>query len=268
MDRNVIFAGSIPENYDRYLGPVIFEPYAADLVSRLRDRKLERVLEIACGTGIVTRRLRDSLPAQTEIVATDLNPDMFEFAKAKFKNGENLTWQQADASALPFPDASFDAVLGQFGMMFFPDKGAAMRESYRVLRSGGVFLFNVWDSIEANPFGQIAHTTIGSFFDHDPPQFYQFPFSLSDPAPIRQLLGAAGFEKVELFAETRPLRSKSAKDFATGLVLGNPTGPELIERGVNVDEVIAKVTRRLALCFGAAPLESTMRALVWQAIKR
>ena len=98
-DRNVVFAGAIPENYDRYLGPVIFEPYAEDLVSRLKGKKFDRVLEIACGTGIVTRRLRDTLPATTEIVATDLNPDMFEFAKAKFRSGENIRWQQADARA-------------------------------------------------------------------------------------------------------------------------------------------------------------------------
>jgi SAM-dependent methyltransferase len=128
-DRNVVFAGAIPENYDRYLGPVIFEPYAEDLVSRLKGKKLNRVLEIACGTGIVTRRLRDALPASTEVIATDLNPDMFEFAKRKFKDGENVRWQQADALALPFPDESFDAVVCQFGYMFVPDKAAAMRES-------------------------------------------------------------------------------------------------------------------------------------------
>src|SRR5262249_3927808 len=163
------------ENYDRYLGPVIFEPWAKDLVSRLASKKHERVLEIACGTGIVTRRLRDALPATIEIVATDLNPDMFEFAKPKFKQHEKVLWQQADASALPFAGSSFDAAVCQFGVMFVPDKAAAMRESHRVLRSGGVFLFNVWDSFEANPFGQIAHTTIASFFDHDPPRFYEIP---------------------------------------------------------------------------------------------
>src|SRR6266446_5373181 len=103
-DRNVLFQGAIPENYDRYLGPVILEPYAEDLVFRLKDSKLDRILEIACGTGIVTRRLRDALPATTEIIATDLNPDMFEVAKPKFRNAETMIWQQADASALPFPN--------------------------------------------------------------------------------------------------------------------------------------------------------------------
>src|SRR5215470_10084912 len=119
-DRNVLFQGAIPGNYDRYLGPVIFEPWAEDLVARLAASKCGRVLEIACGTGIVTRRLRDALPASIEIVATDLNPDMFEFAKPKFKTGEKIIWQQADASALPFPDSSFDAAICQFGVMFVP----------------------------------------------------------------------------------------------------------------------------------------------------
>jgi ubiquinone/menaquinone biosynthesis C-methylase UbiE len=266
-DRNVLFQGAIPENYDRYLGPVIFEPYAEDLVARLKSKKLERVLEIACGTGIVTRRLRDALPTKTEIVATDLNPDMFEFAKPKFRNGEKVKWQRADASALPFPDRSFDAVACQFGYMFVPDKAAAMRESHRVLKPGGTFLFNVWDSFDANPFGQIAHTTIASFFDHDPPKFYQIPFSLCDSEVVRELLQNAGFEKIESFAETRPCRATSVKAFATGLVRGNPVGTEATERGVDPEKIIAALAKNLAERFGGTVVEGTMRAIVWQATK-
>jgi ubiquinone/menaquinone biosynthesis C-methylase UbiE len=266
-DRNVLFQGAIPQNYDRYLGPVIFEPWAQDLVARLPGEKYERVLEIACGTAIVTRRLRDALPATTEIVATDLNPDMFEFAKPKFTNGENITWQQADASALPFPDCSFDAAVCQFGVMFVPDKAGAMCESYRVLRNGGVFLFNVWDSFEANPFGQIAHATIASFFDHDPPRFYEIPFGFHDSAVIGKLLQHAGFKKIEAFSETKPCRSTSAKEFATGLVRGNPVATEATERGVDPEALINAVAKRIAERFGEAPVESTMRAIIWQAMK-
>lgn len=266
-DRNVLFQGAVPENYDRYLGPVIFEPWAEDLVSRLANKKNKRVLEIACGTGIVTRRLRDALPATIEIVATDLNSDMFEFAKPKFKDDENIIWQQADASALPFPDCSFDAAVCQFGVMFVPDKAAAMRESYRVLRGGGVFLFNVWDSLEMNPFGQIAHTTIASFFDRDPPRFYKIPFGFHDSTIIRKLLQDAGFEKIESFSETKPCRSSSAREFATGLVRGNPAGAEATERGVDPENVIVAVAKRIAERFGNTPVESTMRAIVWQAMK-
>jgi len=266
-DRNVLFQGAVPGNYDRYLGPVIFEPGAEDLVLRLAGKKYERVLEIACGTGIVTRRLRDALPPTTEIVATDLNPDMFEFAKPKFGERENVIWQQADASALPFPNCSFDAAVCQFGVMFVPDKAAAMRESYRVLRSGGVFLFNVWDSFEANPFGQIAHATIASFFDHDPPRFYNIPFGFHDSTVIRKLLQDAGFKKVESFSEIKPCRSGSASEFATGLVRGNPVGAEATERGVDPEDLIVAVAKRITERFGDAPFESTMRAIVWHAIK-
>jgi len=267
MDRNVLFQGEIPENYDRYLGPVIFEPFAEDIVGRLPADKLESVLEIACGTGIVTRRLRDALAPLTEVVATDLNSDMFEFAKAKFKNNENVRWQQADASALSFSENSFDAVLCQFGLMFVPDKAAAMRESYRVLRSGGVFLFNVWDSFATNPFAEITHRTIALFFDRDPPKFYEIPFSLHDSNPVHELLRNAGFEKIESFPEMKACRSRSAKEFATGLVRGNPVGAELVERGVDPNAVISAVATQLAKRFGAAPFESTMRAIVWRAVK-
>jgi ubiquinone/menaquinone biosynthesis C-methylase UbiE len=266
-DRNVLFQGAIPENYDRYLGPVMFKPWAEDLVLRLAGRKYERVLEIACGTGIVSRRLRDALPATTEIIATDLNPDMFEFAKRKFRRDENITWQQADASALPFPDCSFDAAVCQFGVMFVPDKAAAMRESFRVLRSGGVFLFNVWDSFKANPFAQIAHTTISSFFDHDPPGFYLIPFGFHDSTVIRGMLQDAGFDKIESFSEMKPCRSASARGFATGLVRGNPVAAEATERGVDPEDLIEVVAKQIGKALGSAPVESTMRVIVWQATK-
>jgi ubiquinone/menaquinone biosynthesis C-methylase UbiE len=237
------------------------------LVFRLASKKCRRVLEIDSGTGIVTRPLRHALPATSEIVATDLNPDMFEFAKPKFRDHENVSWQQADASAIPFPDCSFDAAVCQFGLMFVPDKAAAMRESYRVLRSDGVFLFNVWDLFEANPFGQIAHATIESFFDRDPPRFYKIPFGFHDSTVIRKLLQDADFEKIESFTETKLCRSNSARDFATGLVRGNPVAAEATERGVDPEDLIVAVAKRIAERFGDAPVQSTMQAIVWQAKK-
>lgn len=266
-DRNVVFAGAIPKNYDHYLGPVIFEPFARDMARRLVDRKIASVLEIACGTGIVTRHMRNTVPRSTKITATDLNPDMFEFAKPKFRDGERVHWQQADASALPFADNSFDAVVCQFGFMFVPDKAAAMREAYRVLNRNGLFLFNVWDSFEANPFAEIAHTTIASFFDHDPPKFYEIPFSLHDSKLVRELLQTAGFEQIESFVEPRRCRANSAKEFATGLVRGNPVGTEAEERGVNPEDLIEAIANRISKRFGAAPVESSMQAIVWEAMK-
>jgi ubiquinone/menaquinone biosynthesis C-methylase UbiE len=266
-DSNVVFEGSIPESYDRYLGPAFFEPFADDLAARASRDEPTRILEIACGTGIVTRRLRDSLAPAAQIVATDLNPGMFAFAQGKFRGNENIKWQQADAAALPFPDASFDAIVCQFGLMFVPDKSAAMRECYRVLAAGGVFLFNVWDAIERNPIAQIAHETIASFFDVDPPTFYQLPYGFHDEALIRDLLAKAGFKSVESSLIKLPCRSSSATDFATGLVRGNPVFPAIEERGVKVEDVGRAVAQKIAECFGSAPVESTMQAFVWRAVR-
>jgi ubiquinone/menaquinone biosynthesis C-methylase UbiE len=267
-DPNVVFEGSIPENYDRYLGPAFFEPFADDIAARASREQPTNVLEIACGTGIVTRRLRDRLPATAQIMATDLNPGMFAFAQRKFSANENTKWQQADAAALPFPDSSFDAIVCQFGLMFVPDKPAAIRECYRVLAPGGVFLFNVWDAMERNPIGRIAHETIASFFDRDPPNFYEFPFGFHDADLIRDLLENAGFKSIESSLVTLPCRSSSAAKFAIGLVRGNPVSTAIEERGVNVEEVERAVSQKIAERYGAAPVESTMQAFVWRAIRK
>src|SRR5262245_40396331 len=141
MDReqqNVDFSGSIPEFYDEHLGPVIFAPYAEDLAKRVARRvKSGRLLEIACGTGVLTRRLDAALKKAVEIVATDLNADMVARARSKAPASKRIEWRTADAASLPFPDGSFDAVVCQFGLMFVPDKAAAFREARRVLREGG-----------------------------------------------------------------------------------------------------------------------------------
>ena len=164
------FAGSIPATYDRYLGPLIFAPYAVDLAERLSDLSAESVLETAAGTGIVTRALARSLAKTVAIVATDLNQPMLDFAAAQ-SGAETVTWRHADALSLPFPDASFDAVVCQFGVMFFPDKRAACGEALRVLKRGGRFLFNVWDRIEENEFPHIVTQALAGVFPHDPPRF-------------------------------------------------------------------------------------------------
>jgi ubiquinone/menaquinone biosynthesis C-methylase UbiE len=156
-NKNAQFAGSIPAAYDRYLGPILFQPYAQDLINRLKVGENSSVLELACGTGILTRVLRDRLPQTARLVATDLNEPMIATAARKFGQDELIEWKQADASSLPFEDGSFDAVVCQFGIMFVPDKALSAREAHRVLKPGGVFLFNVWDSLEHNDLGRIAH---------------------------------------------------------------------------------------------------------------
>src|SRR5437016_5070372 len=188
------FSGSIPAAYDRYLGPILFQSYAEDLMNRLGAGENSSVLELACGTGILTRVLRDRLPATARLVATDLNEPMIANAASKFAQNERIEWKQADASSLPFDDQSFDAIVCQFGVMFFPDKALSAREAHRVLKPGGVFLFNVWDSMEHNDLGRIAHETISSFFEKDPPTFYEVPFSYYDQNEIKRVLEAAGFK--------------------------------------------------------------------------
>jgi ubiquinone/menaquinone biosynthesis C-methylase UbiE len=266
-DPNLVFEGSVPENYDRYLGPTLFEPFAQDITARLKGAQSKKILELACGTGILTRQLRDNLDPAVRIVATDLNPGMLAFAQAKFRTDENVEWQEADAGALSFPDQSFDAIVCQFGFMFVPDKEAAMRESYRVLNSGGALLFNVWNAMERNPFAQIAHETIASFFDHDPPNFYELPFGFHDADLIRGLLQKAGFNAIESSLVTLPCRSSSAAEFAIGLIRGNPVSTAIQERGVKVDDVIEAVKQKIGERYGAAPVESTMQALVWRALR-
>ena len=137
---DIAFVGSVPELYTRYMGPMFFEPYAADLANRLGGMASGKVRETACGTGIVTRALADTMG----ITATDLNQPMLDFAKSQ-PGGEGIDWQQADAQNLPFPDRSFDIVVCQFGVMFFPDKEKVYREALRVLKPGGRFFFNVWE---------------------------------------------------------------------------------------------------------------------------
>lgn len=266
-DPNVIFEGSVPENYDRYLGPALFEPFAKDITARLKGAQPKKILELACGTGILSRQLRDNLDPAVQIVATDLNPGMLAFAQAKFRADENVEWQEADAGGLSFPDKSFDAVVCQFGFMFVPDKESAMRESYRVLSSAGALLFNVWDAMEHNPIPRIAHETIASFFDHDAPNFYEVPFSFYDPGSIRGLLQKAGFNAIESSLVTLPCRSPSAAEFAIGLIRGNPVATAIQERGVKIDDVIAAVKQKITAHYGAAPVESTMQALVWRALR-
>lgn len=162
------FVGSIPEHYDSFLGHALFEPFAANLVRRLPTRTKGDVLEIACGTGIVTRKLRAYLDSDVGLVATDLNDAMLDYARRTLGDPPGIAWRQANATALPFASASFAAVVCAFGVMFFPDKAAAIREARRVLVDDGVFAFNVWDKIEESAHGQAATQVVSELYPGDP----------------------------------------------------------------------------------------------------
>jgi ubiquinone/menaquinone biosynthesis C-methylase UbiE len=192
-DTDKVFAGSIPKLYETYLVPLIFQPYAADLVSRLTSRSLSRVLEIAAGTGVVTRNLASVLPESVSIVATDLNQPMLDLASG-IGTKRPVEWRQADAMQLPFENGVFDAVLCQFGVMFFPEKAKAYSEARRVLRPGGVFMFNVWDRIEENEFAHTVTKALESLFPQDPPRFLaRTPHGYSHFATIERDLKDGGF---------------------------------------------------------------------------
>src|SRR5882672_11692745 len=194
-DTDKVFTGSIPKLYETYLVPLIFEPYAADLVNRLASRSVTRVLEIAAGTGVVTRTLASVLPERVSIVATDLNRPMLDHASA-LGTRRPVEWRQADAMQLPFRDGTFDAVVCQFGVMFFPEKSKAFSEARRVLRSGGVFIFNVWDRIEENEFADTVTTALESLFPKDPPRFLaRTPHGYHDRPTIEQDLANGGFNE-------------------------------------------------------------------------
>src|ERR1041385_1020091 len=192
-DSDTIFDGSIPKLYEMYFVPMVFQPYAADLVKRLSGRSLSKVLEIAAGTGVVTRAMASPLPEGVSIIASDLNEAMLEQAES-VGTTRPVEWRQADAMALPFPDEMFDAVICQFGVMFFTDKAKAFEEVRRVLRPGGVFVFNVWDRIEENEFIDTVTTALAKLFPSDPPRFHaRVPHGYHDRATIERDLAAAGF---------------------------------------------------------------------------
>ncbi len=255
------FSGSIPEHYDAGMGPLVFVDYADDIACRAAALKPARLLETAAGTGIVSRRLRDHLPASTHLTSTDLSPVMLEIARAKFKPTEQVAFQPADATALPFGDASFDVVVCQFGVMFYPDKDKSYREVHRVLTPGGHYLFNVWDAHRYNPFGRIAHETAGQFFPDDPPQFLSIPFNYAFD-PIRDSLIAAGFTDIT----ARIVRFEKDVGDCTGLARGITFGSPLIDQirargGVEPEQVFETILANYRREFGnpgKMPLQATV----------
>ncbi|MFT4584091.1 MAG: SAM-dependent methyltransferase [Gammaproteobacteria bacterium] len=258
------FVGSIPENYDRSLGPHIFAGYAADLAQRVVALTPGSVLELAAGTGIVTRCLRDALLPECHLTVTDLNSPMLEVAKAKFQADDAVSFEAADAMELPYADAKFDVIVCQFGVMFFPDKRRSYREAHRTLKPGGSYLLSIWDSLDVNTFAQITQDAVATFFPNDPPAFYEVPFGYSDPAVVRSELLSGGFDKVDI--EHLPLRSSipSADNFAQGLVFGNPLHAEIVSRGGDPQAVRAAVSTAIDQYLGS---EMSMQALVVHARK-
>jgi SAM-dependent methyltransferase len=258
-----IFSGSIAALYDRFLVPMLFRPYAEDLARRVAAAEPGAILETAAGTGIVTEAILRAVPRAT-LVATDLNQAMLDIAATRIAS-PHVSFRQADALVLPFPDASFDVVACQFGAMFFPDRTLAYREARRVLRPGGTLLFNVWNRIEANPATDIAARAVAALFPDDPPDFFaRVPFGYHDKAARRSASTAAGFNRIE--AETVAMRSRigSAREAATGLCQGTPLRSEIEARG-SLDEATDAAAAALALLAGHDGLDAPMSAHVFSA---
>ena len=265
---DTLFGGSIPELYDSHLVPLIFEPYASDLARRVAALGPSRVLETAAGTGVVTRALAAALPAQVELVATDLNPPMLKRAAA-IGTHRPVTWQQADAMQLPFGDASFDIVVCQFGVMFFPDKVHALSEARRVLRPGGTLLFNAWDRIEENEFADVVTQALAGLFPADPPRFMaRTPHGYFDTAAIARDLAVAGFNTPRI--ETLAARSRAASALVPAIAYcqGTPLRNEIEARsGASLAQATAVSAAAITERFGSGPVDAKIQAHVVSAAR-
>ncbi|HUJ00651.1 MAG TPA: class I SAM-dependent methyltransferase [Usitatibacter sp.] len=257
-----VFAGSIPQLYQSHFVPLIFQPYADDLARRLADRRLSRVLELAAGTGVATRALDQALDPDVAIVATDLNDAMIEEARAHGTR-RAVEWRTADAMALPFPDASFDCVVCQFGVMFFPDKAHAFAEARRVLAPGGVLAFNSWDRIEDNEFADVVTESLAGLFPADPPRFMaRTPHGYHDVDAIARDLAAGGFTAAPRI-ETIAARSiaPNALHPAIAYCQGSPLRSEIEARG-SLEEATAVAARAIAARFGDGEVDGKIQAHV------
>ena len=262
-----VFAGAIPEIYDRFLVPILFEPYAADLAGRAARLQPREVLETAAGTGVLTRALAPLLPASARIVATDLNQPMLDRASSARPTGAQITRRQADALDLPFADASFDVVLCQFGAMFFPDKVRGYAESHRVLKPDGHFLFSVWDSISENEFADVVTQALGELLGPDAPDFMvRTPHGYHDTARIEAELAAAGFAAISVETVQHASRAASARDAAIAYCQGTPIRNEIDARFPGRHEEATQfVAAVLARRFGKGAITGRMQAHVFAA---
>lgn len=266
MSANATFAGTIPTVYHRVLGPMWFQPYAADLASRLQADKNAKVLEIAAGTGILTEELLRTLSPGAKLTATDLNPPMLELAQARIRG--NIEWRVADALNLPFSGETFDAVACQFGVMFFPDRVKGYREIKRVLKIGGKFFFNVWGSLEENHVvGSIAKIVCAQF-PKDPPTFFDVPYGYFQRDAIATDLRAGGFEVFEIEEVKLHTGTFWAEQLAIGITQGLPLVNFFEARQADARAVAFEIERGLIKEFGSDRIPMDLKAWVIQAQRK
>ena len=264
-DLRANFGGSIPEYYDRCLGPAWFEFYAGEIAGRLPVAPPGDVLELACGTGIVTRRLRGRLAPAVRLVASDLSPAMLDFARTKLAGVPGIEWREADAACLPFADGEFGAVVCAFGIMFVPDRQQAMREARRVLKEGGLMLLAVWDRIEDNPHAAVNAAVMREIFPGDEEMAFQMPYEMHDPGLLRPLLAEAGFRETRIERKQIRVEGVSARSIALGQVRGTPRSLLIEKRGVALDEAVERVSAALAKAAGGDAYCGSASAIIIEA---
>ena len=261
------FSGSIPQHYEKYLGPMFFEPYAIEVCKRIDFSAIQFALEIASGTGLLTCHLRKHIPAASKLVASDISQDMLSVAKEKLKNSD-IAWQIIDAQQLPFSDNSIDLVVCCFGYMFVPDKPKAFAEAYRILRPGGLFLFTTWDKLELNAASYVYRNAAKKYLQDPLPLSYSLPFSMNDESLTRSILEGAGFSKITTERVNKVSVCQSAKEAAEGLVHGGTIYNEIMKLNPAwVEEIKLTVENELAEKFGGMPMIAPMSAIISKAWK-
>ena len=206
-------------HYDEFFGPLYFEPYAIEVAKRIDPASVEVALEIAAGTGRVTRHIRERIQPSAKLIASDISEEMLAVAKKKFGHLA-IDWRKIDAQQLPFSDNSIDLVICCFGYMFVPDKPKAFAEVWRVLKPGGHFLFTTWDKLENNPASYTSTSIAKQYLEEPLPATYDLPTSMSDEKVIVSLLQATGFSKLSVEKVKLLSASPSAKEAALGFVEG------------------------------------------------
>lgn len=250
-----VFTGSIPELYDTHVVPLIFQAYADDLAERVSNLSPQMVLEVAAGSGVVTRSLAPRLASDAHYTVTDLNQPMLDRAVEMQPHDDRITWHVADAQVLPFDDRSFDVVVCQFGAMYFPDKVAAYSEIRRVLKPTGKFIFNTWDNIESNEFPNVVEQTLAMIIPDNPPQFFsRSPYSYHDKSQICRDLESAGFSQPTIDTVVNTSSAPNARQVAFAMFMGSPVRNEVEELNPDLlDDALDQITEAIATRFGDGP---------------
>jgi len=261
------FSGDIPRHYDRYSGPMFFEPYAIEVANRIDPNSVRVALELASGTGRVTNHLRRALDPSTKLIASDVSADMLDVAKERLKDAD-IDWRAIDAQDLPFEDNSVDLIVCCFGYMFVPDQPKAFAEAFRVLRPGGMFLFTTWDKLESIEASNVYRKIVKQYLTDPLPKSYNLPFSMHDESAIKDMLYNVGFRKIAIEKVVKDSISPSANEAAEGLTKGGAIYNEIMNRNPAwVDEIKALVEKELAEKFGNSPMVAKMSAVISQAWK-